>query len=290
MQIGEEIPSDITLLADFSTSQIPLGLASSVPDCLPVLSRRYSQLPAGPMDLAMPALTAESEMALWAAPLGQSNAEPKMVGALVLDHPAGRMLLAEFEESMGSEVELVTVFHGIYRPEVASEIAELLAVEPDVLLLMTYGESCRQAVLAVAESPEPTPSLRLTPAPCTFAEPSEQAWDGWLAFQQPAIVKERIEPTPRQALEDEHWSNFPNETSSVLAAWWIVDAIERGAVDRQTLLDLLLTTSTGPDWFPETTKFATQGTRYPLAVEGAPLLEQREGTWGQVDFIEVDPS
>ncbi|MGH1488145.1 MAG: hypothetical protein ACRBK7_01925 [Acidimicrobiales bacterium] len=285
-----EIPSDIALLADFATSQVFRGVSAELPDCLPVLSSRYSQVPVNAMDLAMPALTAESEMALWAALVNRSEIDVKTVGALVLNHPAGRALLNEFERSIGSEVELITVSHETDRYEVSDEITELLAADPDVLLVMTFGEPCRQAVLAAESALQSPPAIRLIPEVCTGGETSESAWNGWLGFQRPTLDKERIEPGLRQALEDVYWSNFANESRSVLAAWWIVDAIERGAIDRRTLLDNLLTTSGGPDWLADTTKFATQGTKYPLVIEGGVLLERRDRAWTQVDFIDLDPS
>lgn len=290
VQLVDEIPPDIALLADFSSIQIPLGHVATVPDCLPVLSARYSQPPATPMDVAMPALTAESEMALWAALLDRAEVSDQTVAALVLDYPAGHRLLAEFEQSVGPDIELVTVFHSPSSLDVDVEIAALLAAEPDVLLVMTFGESCRQAVLAVEESSELAPEVRMVPAVCALEEPSESAWDGWLSFRQPVLAKEQIEPTLLQALEDERWSDFPHESRSVLAAWWVVDAVERGAFDRRTLLDNLLTTSSGPEWFSGPTKFATQGSEYPLVIEGGALVERQDGAWGHVDFIEVDPT
>ena len=76
---------------------------------------------------------------------------------------------------------------------------------------------------------------------------------------------------------------------ALLAAWWIIDALDTGAGDRRSPMDALLTVDEGPPWLPSRMNFATQSTEHPLALEGAPLVRHVDGTWEPIDFLDLDP-
>jgi len=281
-------PEDLAVLVDFATSQIPLGLASGVPGCLPILARSYSQPPSTQFELAMPALTAPTEARLWATYLRQSVPDLRVVGALVIDHPSGDVLLDAFTEAIGSDVEIVEKRHELTSNVVASQVDALLAAVPDALVVMSFGEPCRQAVLSVEGSRDQVPPVRFLPSPCAFNFEDDSAFEGWLAFRQPALERGDMAPELIAALDLAGWLNFSDESAGILAGWWIVDALESGADDRQSLLEALLSTDAGPSWMGDDVRLATWGLDFPLAIEGAPLAAVRDGRWQDVDVIDLD--
>jgi hypothetical protein len=79
-----------------------------------------------------------------------------------------------------------------------------------------------------------------------------------------------------------------NDSHSILAAWWLITALEDGVDDRGSLVEALLSIDGGPSWLSNGAHFKTQGTDYPLAIEGAQLMQYRSG-WQVVDSLDLDP-
>ncbi len=288
VSLDEEPPADIAVLADFATSQVEIGPAGQLPDCLPILARSYSQPPSTQFELVMPSLTAGAEARLWATHLRQSLPDLRLVAALVIDHPSGDALLDAFTEAVGGDIEIIEGRHEMATNDVAAEINELLAASPDALVVMTFGEPCRQAVLSVDGSGLRVPPVRILPSPCVVDFDDDAAFEGWRAFRQPSLDRDQMPPDVLAALDEVGWSSFPDESAGILAGWWIVDALEGGANDRRSLLEGLLTTSAGPAWLEDGVGFATWGLDFPLAIEGARLAVARDGQWTDIDVVDLD--
>ncbi len=292
VSVGSPVPSDLALLADFTFPSDPYP-SSQVPPCMPFISRRYTLDETSPWHLAMPALTSPVEARLWAKHVARTLPPEATVGALVIDHDFGDHLLESFTEAVPPGTQMVVARHERTTNEVAPEVEELLAANPDVLLIMTAGEPCRKAVTAIAERPAEDRPISYLPSVCVgfaYSANLEQELAGWLAFQQPQLVRSRLDPELREAIESAGW--YPEtggfREASITAAWWVVDALRRGVSEGIPLMEALLTTTEGPPWFPGDVTFETGGLADPLAVEGAALAEWSAEEGGWVVFEHVD--
>ncbi|MEM7324453.1 MAG: hypothetical protein AAF531_15295, partial [Actinomycetota bacterium] len=235
-----DIPGDLAVVADFTTVLFERQLTAA-PACQPILARGYSHGPRSDFELLMPALTTESEARLMVEHLRRSVPNLNSVGVLVVDHPSGDALLGPFVSAVGPGVELYVVRHEPIQNDVSTEVIQMLNRRPQVLVLMTYGEPCHQATLAVGRYEGDIPEMRMMPSACRSMIRSEGQLQGWHGFQQPHVDFDRLESDVLAVLEKAApLAGAVNVSDSLLAAWWLVAALEAGVEDRVSLVEALL--------------------------------------------------
>lgn len=254
-----------------------------------------------------------TEALLWLQWIERGAVEPVTVAALVMDNSFGRTYERAFGEAAATSNAIErfdVVRHDPAAPSVATEMARIAELEPDIYISMTAGNPCLLAIQEAADTElAKFATIRFTPSPCAqpdaYLKPADQGGEGWLVMGGGVI-----DPTS-EAWADDPWIRHVNdelESAGIdtsygqqaegygLRGWAIHQVLEiaaglDGGLTRTNLMlaQRGLTRMTHPMLYPGVS-FGMNGNRDGYLIEGSQLAryDAVRHRWVVDEVIDLD--